>query len=62
MDSYGGYLGILKWSLAQSDGTKPSEVKPMSAEVRLVVFFSNCRIVSFSKKLSKKQVFRMLLA
>lgn len=39
MDSYGGYLGILKWSLAQSDGTKPSEVKPMSAEVRLVLFF-----------------------
>ena len=33
MDSYGGYLGILKWSLAQSDGTKPSEVKPMSEEV-----------------------------
>lgn len=25
MDKYGGYLGILKWSLAQSDGTTPTE-------------------------------------
>lgn len=27
---YGGWLGILKWSLAQTDGTRPSEVKAMS--------------------------------
>lgn len=34
MDKYANYLGILKWSLAQNDGTKPSNVKPMSEEVR----------------------------
>ena len=30
----GAWLGILKWSLAQSDGTReaPSDVRPMSAE------------------------------
>lgn len=26
----GGWLGMLKWSLAQSDGTRASEVRPMS--------------------------------
>lgn len=50
MDSYGGYLGILKWSLAQSDGTKPSEVKPMSEEVGESECLVNSRIVRFSRK------------
>lgn len=31
---YPGYLGILKWSLSQSDGTRPSEFQPMAEEVR----------------------------
>lgn len=31
--NYGGWLGILKWSLAQSDGTEPSDFGEMSAEV-----------------------------
>lgn len=35
MENYGGYLGILKWSLAQQDGTKPSEVQPLSEEVKM---------------------------
>lgn len=30
MESYPGYLGLLKWSLAQSDGTSPSTAAPMS--------------------------------
>ncbi len=34
MDKYAGYAGMLKWSLAQSDGTGDvSDVKPMSKEV-----------------------------
>ena len=33
MDKYGNYLGILKWTLAQTDGGAPTtEAKPMSAE------------------------------
>ena len=38
---------------------KRSEADECRSTVSFV--FSNCRIVSFSKKLSKKQVFRMLL-
>ena len=35
MDAHAGYLGLLRWSLAQgADGTRESEAKPMSAEVR----------------------------
>jgi len=30
--AYGNWLGLLRWSLKQSDGTVPSEVKPMSEE------------------------------
>ncbi len=33
-DKYGNWLGILKWSLAQNDGTHESSMKPMSEEVR----------------------------
>ena len=34
MESYGNYLGVLKWSLAQSDGTtEAKDLKPMSKEV-----------------------------
>jgi len=32
MSQYGNWLGLLKWSLAQSDGTSPSEAQPMSEE------------------------------
>lgn len=42
MEKYGNYLGVLKWSLQQNDGTKPSEVKPMSKEVGL------CKCVELS--------------
>lgn len=38
MEQYGNYLGILKWSLAQNDGTKPSEVKPLSEEVIYIIY------------------------
>lgn len=31
---YGGWLGILKWTLAQQDGTTPSDFGEMSEEVR----------------------------
>lgn len=34
MEHHPGYLGILKWSLGQMDGTRPSEFRPMSEEVR----------------------------
>jgi hypothetical protein len=34
MAQYGNWLGILKWSLAQNDGTHPSEFRPMAEEVR----------------------------
>lgn len=40
MDQYGNYLGILKWSLAQTDGTKPSNVKPLSPEVGRVILLN----------------------
>ena len=30
MEAYPGYLGLLKWSLAQSDGTRPSAPARMS--------------------------------
>jgi len=35
MAQYGNWLGILKWSLQQSDGTSASNVAPMSEEVRM---------------------------
>lgn len=38
MENYGGYLGILKWSLAQQDGTKPSEVRELSEEVFVDIY------------------------
>ena len=41
MDKYANYLGILKWSLVQNDGTKPSDVKPMSEEVGCCWCLSN---------------------
>ena len=31
----GIWLGLLNWSLAHTDGTSPSEVRPMSDEDRL---------------------------
>lgn len=31
-EKYGGWLGILKWSLQQNDGTRPSEFAPMPEE------------------------------
>ena len=34
-DMYGGWLGLLKWSLAnQDDGTTPSEARPINDEDR----------------------------
>lgn len=33
--SYGNWLGILKWSLAQQDNTAPSDFRPMSEEVSI---------------------------
>ena len=34
MDKYGGYLGILKWSLKHTDGTSENpDLKKMSPEV-----------------------------
>jgi hypothetical protein len=39
---YPGYLGILKWSLSQSDGTRPSEFQPMAEEVRAPHERVNC--------------------
>ena len=38
MARYGNYLRILKWPLAQNDGTKPSEVKPLSEEVIYIIY------------------------
>lgn len=36
MESYPGYLGILKWSLEQNDGTSASEFRPMPEEVSFI--------------------------
>ncbi|KAK8813364.1 hypothetical protein WA158_002956 [Blastocystis sp. Blastoise] len=32
MEKYNGYLGLLKWSLAQSDGTSPTSIEPMTED------------------------------
>jgi hypothetical protein len=37
-NKYGNWLGILKWSLAQNDGTSTSTAKPMSEEARTSFF------------------------
>ncbi len=41
---YGNWLGVLKWSLAQSDGTRPSEVKPMEEEVSPAAWAPRCHV------------------
>ena len=61
MEQYGNYLGILKWSLAQNDGTKPSEVKPLSEEVFSFLFWLMYRIEHFLKKQLKPLVNQMLV-
>lgn len=48
MAQYGNWLGVLKWSLAQTDGTGDSEFHAMSEEVSTAEYQLRCHVEKLS--------------